>query len=217
MRGATLAVVVIVAVAFAASLACYARAPERVPAHWNIHGEVDGTLPKAWGLFIMPLALAVLAALLLLMPRLRSLREAIASFRRYYDGFLVIFFLFLLSVHAQILLASMGVRVSPNRVIAIGCFVVFYYVGVMLPHMKRNWFAGVRTPWTLKSDLVWKKTHDTGGRLFKAAAVATLPGLLLPRYAALFVLVPVLSVAAFLLPYSYVLHRRLARRNGDLT
>ena len=55
--------------------------------------------------------------------------------------------------------------------------VLLFYIGILIKHAKRNWFIGIRTPWTLSSDKVWDKTHALGGKLFQVSAVITLGGI----------------------------------------
>ena len=81
--------------------------------------------------------------------------------------------------------------------------VLFYCLGILLGNAKRNWFVGIRTPWTLSSDVVWDKTHKMGGKLFKAAGVVAFLGVLVPAYALLLVIVPVIAVAVYTFVYSY--------------
>jgi uncharacterized membrane protein len=90
----------------------------------------------------------------------------------------------------------------------LGLGFLFYYVGVVCEHSKRNWFIGIRTPWTLSSDRVWEKTHKIGGRLFKAAGVVALIGVFFQRHAVWFILIPVLSVAVYTILYSYLEYQR---------
>lgn len=46
-----------------------------------------------------------------------------------------------------------------------------FVLGALLPHTERNWFMGIRTPWTISNDIVWNKTHKLGSRLFEIAAL----------------------------------------------
>ena len=82
--------------------------------------------------------------------------------------------------------------------------VLFYCLGIVVGNTKKNWFIGIRTPWTLSSDIVWYKTHKIGGKLFKAAGVVAFLGALLPAYALFFIIVPVIAVALYTVVYSYV-------------
>jgi uncharacterized membrane protein len=85
-------------------------------------------------------------------------------------------------------------------------------MGFMMSHAKRNWFIGIRTPWTLSSDLVWDKTHLIGSRLFKAAGLLAFAGIFFQPYALWFVLTPVLFATLYTLLYSYFEYEKEKRR-----
>lgn len=78
---------------------------------------------------------------------------------------------------------------------------------------KRNWFVGVRTPWTLSNDEVWEKTNRLAGRLFQLAGLIALIGLLFPAYVVVLLIVPIVAASVFTVVYSYVLYARLERRD----
>jgi uncharacterized membrane protein len=79
----------------------------------------------------------------------------------------------------------------------------------MLRKAKRNYFIGIRTPWTLNSDYVWDETHRLGSILFMASGVlAVIGGFLGGMLAFWFLFVPLIGSTLFLLVYSYVLYRR---------
>jgi uncharacterized membrane protein len=89
-----------------------------------------------------------------------------------------------------------------------GIALLFLFTSRLLENSRPSWFVGVRTPWTLSSKLVWKKTNALGAKLFKACAVASLLGLFAPQYAWLFVVAPALACAVALVAYSYVQYGR---------
>ncbi|MDD5082760.1 MAG: SdpI family protein, partial [Dehalococcoidales bacterium] len=91
--------------------------------------------------------------------------------------------------------------------------ILLYYCGILVANAQRNWFVGIRTPWTLSSDRVWEKTHRLGGRLFKAAGVLALLGIFLPGYAILFILIPAVVIAFWTIVYSYLEYRKEAKIN----
>jgi uncharacterized membrane protein len=79
----------------------------------------------------------------------------------------------------------------------------------MLRKAKRNWFIGIRTPWTLSSDTVWNEIHRIGGILFMVAGViAVIGGFFGGMVAFWSILVPVLGTTIFLIVYSYVLYQK---------
>jgi len=206
-----LTVFAIILLSFLIGACFYSRMPEQMASHWNARGQVDGYMAKFWGLFLMPLILAGLGLLFFAIPRIDPLRANIEQFRRYYDAFIIIVLVFMLFVYLQVILWNLGIKISPNLVIPIGLGLLFFYSGILCENAKRNWFVGIRTPWTLSSDEVWEKTHRIGGKLFKVAGAVAIVGVLFPPYAVFFVIVPVLLVAVFTIIYSYLEYERRAR------
>lgn len=83
-----------------------------------------------------------------------------------------------------------------------------YAIGLLLERAEPQWFVGVRTPWTLEEDEVWRATHDRSAVAFKLAGVAALGGLFLPSLAVAFAVVPLLAATAFSLAHSFWAYRR---------
>ena len=202
------AVIGLVLVAFALSVYFYPKMPEKMASHWNAGGEVDGFSGKNFGLFIMPCVMTGLALLLYCVPYLDPLRRNIEKFRPYYEGFIVFMCIFMLGIQYHIILWNLGIRISINIVIPFGIGLLWYYCGILCEKAKRNWFIGIRTPWTLSSDSVWERTHRIGAKLFKVAGVIALIGAAIQRYTIFFVLVPALAVAAFTIVYSFVIYQQ---------
>ena len=186
----------------------YPQMPEQMASHWNARGQVDGYLSKFWGLFLMPVTLVGLALLFMAIPRIDPLRENIEKFRKYYDGFVILFMLFMVVVYVQTLLWNIGIRISLNAFLPIAAGIMFIGAGILVENARRNWFIGIRTPWTLSSDRVWDKTHRMGGKLFKIAGVIAIVGIFFHSYVVYFVLVPVLLVAVYTVVYSYLEYKR---------
>ena len=193
---------------FTVSIYSYPQMPEKVASHWNAQGQVNGYMPKFWGLFLAPFILVGLALLFAAIPRIDPLKENIQKFRKYYDGFIILFFIFMLSIHFQIILWNLGIRISPNVIIPISIGILFFYIGVLCENAKRNWFIGIRTPWTLSSERVWEKTHKVGGKLFKIAGVIAFIGVFFQNYALFFILIPAVLTAIYTIVYSYIQYQK---------
>jgi uncharacterized membrane protein len=193
---------------FLVSLAAYPVLPDQVVSHWNAAGEPDGSMGKPAGLGLVPLITVALVALLLLLPRIDPLRKNYTAFRDWYDGFIFAFVLFMLAIQCQIILWSLGYRISMNLVMPVLMGLLFLFCGFFLEKVEPNWFAGIRTPWTLSSPSVWKKTHVFGGKLFKIAGIVSCAGALVPNFAMWFILVPVLASALATVAYSYYAFRK---------
>ena len=197
----------IIILSFILGVYLYPRMPEKMASHWNAQGEVNGYLPKFWSLFLVPLISVGLFLLFTVIPKIDPLKHNIEEFRKYYDGFVVLVILFLFYVHILTILWNMGVKFSIVQMLAPAFAILYYYCGVLSENAKRNWFVGIRTPWTLSSERVWEKTHKIGGKLFKASGVIAFIGTFFQNYALFFILVPVILVAVYTIVYSYVEYR----------
>ena len=193
----------IILLSFILSIYFYNVMPEMMASHWNAQGNVNGYMPKFWGLFLMPFVLLGLLLLFNVIPKIDPL-DNIKKFKKYYDGFIIVMSIFMLFIHMQIILWNLRYMISPNYYIPISIGLLFFYIGIMCENSKRNWFVGIRTPWTLSSDKVWDKTHKLGGKLFKITGIIALIGVFFKNYAVYFILIPTIFVSVFLIVYSYV-------------
>jgi len=204
-------VIILVLIAFSLLLGAYLypRMPEQMASHWNAQGQVDGYTPKFWGLFLGPLIVFILFLFFVAIPRMDPLKANIEQFRGYYEGFIVLVTIFFLYEHVLTILWSLGVAFDLNQALTPAMGLLFFAAGVMMEHAKRNWFIGIRTPWTLSNDEVWEKTHRLGGKLFRLAGLLAIVGIFFPKHALLFMLAPVLLASAYTTLYSYLEFRRL--------
>jgi uncharacterized membrane protein len=198
----------IVAAALAVSVVAWDHVPEQIDTHWNAAGDADSTMPKFWGLLLMPIVLAAMTLVTLWIPRIDPLSRNIALFRKYYDGFMLMLLLFTFAVHVFLVFWNSGTKLSPNYIFSPALAALFYAIGVLCGVAKRNWFIGVRTPWTLSSDAVWDKTHRQAKPLFKLAGLLSLGGIFLGENAIYLILSIILGITFYLVIYSYLEYRR---------
>jgi uncharacterized membrane protein len=203
MKLIRLAIIAVLIITIILTLAMYPAAPDRVVSHWNAAGQADGHMSKFWGLFLIPIILTGFVALFAVLPRIDPHKMNYEKFRDWYEGFILLFVLFMLAIQIQIILWSTGYQISPNLTFPVLTGMLFIYLGFLLGHVEQNWFVGIRTPWTLSSATVWKKTHALGGKLFRIAGVISCAGIFAGPYALWFILVPVLVVAVYTVVYSY--------------
>lgn len=203
MKKSEIVILGITLLSFILSIYFYPQMPEEMASHWNAQGQVDGYMSKFWGLFLMPFILIGLALLFVAIPRIDPLKTNIEKFRKYYDGFIILFFIFMLSVYSHVILWNLGIKISPNVILPISLGLLFFYCGILCENAKRNWFVGIRTPWTLSNEKVWDRTHKIGGKLFKIAGVVAFVGIFFQCYTLFFILVPPILVAIYSIIYSY--------------
>jgi len=117
--------------------------------------------------------------------------------------FLYFCYFVIYGLYSGSILWNFGIETSPNIIIPTGIGLLFFYVGILLENAKRNWFIGIRTPWTLSSENVWNKTHKIGGKLFKIVGLIIILGVFFQKYVLFFILAPSLLTAGYLVVYSY--------------
>jgi len=210
VRTTTIIVLTMILAAVLAGLLLWSRLPDQMASHWNANDQVDGYISRFWGVFLMPLVTLGLFLLFMLIPNIDPLKANIAKFRDVFNVFIVCIVGFMLYIHALTLLWSLGYTsfgMSRAMLPALGLLLIL--IGNVMRQAKRNWFIGIRTPWTLSSDTVWDKTHQLGAILFMiSGALALLGGFFGGMTALWFFFVPLMSSTVFLLIYSYILYQR---------
>jgi uncharacterized membrane protein len=201
----------IVLATFLISAYFYPILPDEVASHWDASGNVNGYMPKFWGLFMVPLISGGILLLFLVIPKIDPLKQNIKKFRGDFDNFIVIIMLFMLFVHILTILWNIGMFVGIGQILSPAFSILLYYSGVLIEKSKRNWFIGIRTPWTLSSDKVWDKTAVLGAKLFKIAGIISLFGLVFPDLFVFFVLVPIILFTFYLFAYSYFEYKKIRK------
>ncbi|MFH2100729.1 MAG: SdpI family protein [Candidatus Micrarchaeota archaeon] len=190
----------------------YPQMPDRMADHWNAQGEANGYTDTFWGVFLVPLMAIAITLMLLAVPRIDPLKKNIEKFRGHYEGFMFVFLLYMLAVYLQIILWNMGNEISFNITMPIGIGLLFIYLGFLFDKIKKNWFIGIRTPWTLSSDRVWEKTHKLGAALFKLSGMIALMGIFVPEYYIWMIIVPIIASSIGLSLYSYFEYRKEVKK-----
>ena len=201
----------LVTAGFAYALAMSSSLPDRVPSHWDASGRVNGTMGKPWGVFIVPIVMALLWLLFQVLPRMSPRGFEMDSFAGAWGVMTVAVLGFLLFVEVLTLRAARTAASLPPNFIFVGIGALFAVIGATLGKVRRNFFAGIRTPWTLASEEVWNRTHRLASKVFVGAGLAVVAAALLglgwwtPLAALLLgALIPVI--------YSYVIYQRLHPR-----
>lgn len=208
-RNTSIIVLILIVISIVAGVLLWNQFPDQMASHWNANDQVDGYMPKFWGVFMMPLIVLGMYVLFLVIPGIDPLKANIAQFRGAFNLFIVLISVFMLYIHGLTLAWSLGYqdfKMSAAMLPFMG--VLFIFIGYMLRQAKRNFFIGIRTPWTLSSDTVWEKTHQLGSILFMVSGVLAIIGSFLGGELAFWLFfVPLMGSALFLVIYSYILYR----------
>ena len=137
-----------------------------VPVHWNIDGEIDKTSDPLSAFLAVPIVFAitllVLSALKHLEPRAENLEQSAKAFKAITIGVSIV----IMIAQGMIISAAFGYTTITVNTLVGGIGLMFAVMGNYLGKLKSTFFIGIRTPWTLSSENVWKKTHRLAGKLY---------------------------------------------------
>jgi uncharacterized membrane protein len=195
---------VLIVIAVFVSIFAYPHLPDRVPTHWNASGEVNGWSSRLWGAWMLPLTMALVWLILRAVPHIDPRKANYAKFQGMYDWLVILVIAFMLAIHVVIILAATGSPIEMHKVMmpSVGIFIAA--LGFLLPRVHPNWFVGIRTPWTLTSDISWERTHKIAGPLFIALGVLIVASTAIAPTTAIWILVvAAVGITIFLFAYSY--------------
>jgi len=156
---------------FAMAAITWPHAPDRIPVHWGLNGDVNRYGGKFEGLLLIPIIALAVYLLFLVLPRLDPGRANYAQFAGAYTLLRFSILMVLALVDGVIHLWIRGIHTPMSTLIPMFVGAMFVVIGSVLGKIRPNWFVGIRTPWTLSSKLSWTKTHRVGGWVFVTAGL----------------------------------------------
>ncbi len=207
-KAATITAVTLVVLSFLVAIALYPIMPDPMPSHWNAAGEIDGYMSKFWGLFLMPLVTLGMLLLFIAIPRIDPLKANIAQFIESYNLMMVLLIVYMLYVYALTLFAALGYQFNMTTMLIPAMGILFIVIGFLIGKAKRNFFIGIRTPWTLSSDTVWAKTHALGKWTFIGAGIVSILSAFLGEDGFWAIMICIFAAAIIPIVYSYILWKR---------
>jgi uncharacterized membrane protein len=193
-----------------ATCVVYGKLPPTIPTHWNADGVADGSGPRGF-IFVHPGLMIACIALWSVLPALSPRRFTVAPFLPTYWFIGLLAVAMIAYMQAVILAGTLNASIDLGRAVLGGVLVFIALLGNVLGKVRRNFWIGIRTPWTLADDRVWYATHRLAARTMVVAALAGLGALLLG-------LAPHVAIAALIagallpLAYSLVYSKRLERK-----
>jgi uncharacterized membrane protein len=191
------------------SAAVLNKLPEQVPTHFNVRGEPDDWTSRNFAAFMMPLFAAGMTVMFNLLPRISPRRQNLDRFDSTYwvIGNTVVFFV--CALHVLVLGRAIGWPVDITSATLGGVGALFMILGNVLPRTRSNWWMGIRTPWTMESENVWRATHRLAGKTFMLGGAVTILAALMPMQLRPWVAMGALIIAGFIpVIYSYLYWRR---------
>ena len=141
----------LIAFMFLAAALCWQSAPDEIPVHWDLQGNVDRYGGKFEGLMLVPLIASAIYLLLKFIPLLDPKKENFAQFGKVYSIIRMAVTLLMAVIQAAILGTVLGYPIDMGLVVSFGVGGLLMVIGNFMGKIRPNWFVGVRTPWTLSS------------------------------------------------------------------
>ena len=199
-------------VELAATALIYPHLQEWVPLHWGIHGEPNGWGPRILLFFFGPGILITICLIMAVLPWLSPKSYSVEDFASTYQKINVYLLLFMFYLHFAMLWAATGSGVNMGRVIICGISLLMALMGNLMGKVRRNFYVGFRTPWTLASERVWNATHRFGARSMFLTGVIGCLAAAAGYFMAAMALVLIGALAP--VPYSLFYSKKLERCGG---
>ncbi len=186
------------------------RLPEIIPTNFHLNGVADRVGDKREFLLLMIFLFFTNALLYFLFRYIpkpveenEPPKENAEHIRAYYRIRFRIHIYLAVFTTIIIYLVSAGKEIFLEKWVFIGVGMLISGIGLFLWHLKPNNFVGVRTPWTLQDDRIWKETHDMAGKLWLFAGIGIIiAGMFLTVLSGVFLFMFAAGLLAAL-PYVY--------------
>lgn len=144
----------------------WADLPEKVPVSWDFQGNVSrygqkANVPVYFAIF--PVTIYVLLSLVPFVdPRKKILQMGAKYFK---IKAIISIFMALLSLFFLYLVQNQNLPINPS-LIFVGIGLLISFLGNYFKTIKPNYFIGIRTPWTLEDETIWRKVHNAAGLIW---------------------------------------------------
>jgi len=202
---------IVAAIVFVVALWAYPQLPPRVATHWNIRGEPDGYSSRFVGAFLAPLMILGFAALAQVLPKIDPRGKNYLKFHDTYWLLINGVLIFSGVMDLMVIGDAIGAPVPVGRITPLALGFLFIVIGNYLGRVQPNWFVGIRTPWTLSSDEIWRKTHRLGGWVCVFAGLLFIVSAFMPGFRNSVPLV-VIIIGLVLTPVFYSLYLWMRER-----
>lgn len=206
-------ILVFILASLAAGLYFYPQLPDKIPSHWNIRGEVDGWSSKNFAVWFFPLLNMGLYFMMILLPKIDPRKANYTRFAGSYRIIRLVLIVFLTGIYCVTLISGLGYSIKVDIIVKVSVSFLILILGNYMGKFQHNYFVGIKTPWTLASEEVWRRTHRMAGPLWVSAGVLGIILSFIPSTWASITLFASFMVIAFIpMIYSYILYRQIENK-----
>lgn len=201
--------IILILISIIATAFIYSNLPEKIPSHWNIKGEIDSYNHKSfvWFTSLLPLGSYLL---MIYIPEIDPRRESYKKHKKAYKVLINILVPFFIVIHWITIFAALGHQISVGRIIPIGVGLLFIVMGNYMGQIRPNYTFGIRIPWTLADETVWKKTHRVGSFVFILSGfIFIIAGIINKPYSFILAISSIFIAIIYTFVYSYWEYKKI--------
>lgn len=217
LRNAEQALVALLAAAVAVTAYGLTQVSGQVAIHFDVSGQPTWYVSAVPGLLVAPALAVVVALLVRVLPRIDPFGANFERFLGSFEWFMTLVVGLLVYVQTVLVLWNTGTQINVAQFTAPMIAAAYYAAGVLFDRAERNWFVGIRTPWTLSDERVWDRTHERAAPLFKIAGLFALGAIVWPTHLVAFAVAPAVTVTIYATVYSYLAYRRLGTGDPEMS
>ena len=139
--------------------------PEKVPMHWNINGDVDRFGSK-YELLLIPILLPLLIYIIFLIVPKIDPKNRLKEMGGKYQSLKTLLTIFMSALALFVMYTAQNDTSNNQNYIVLIIGLLFVFLGNYFKTIKPNYFIGIKTPWTLENETVWKETHKLAGKIW---------------------------------------------------
>jgi uncharacterized membrane protein len=187
--------------------------PDEVITHWDINGQADGWGAKSTLVVFIPFLIIGLYLLFRFLPKMDPKKENYIKFDAAYNAFRLLIVAFLAAVYFISVYINLGYNLPMSDLMTWLVGALFITIGFLIKDVKQNWFMGIRTPWTLSNEEVWRKTHLMAQKVFVLGGIFFLfMPYVSPGYVPIIFIFVIIMIVGISFGYSYWLYRKLEKK-----
>lgn len=184
--------------------------PETIPVHWNLNGDIDNWGKKSTLIIMTFMSSGLTYCIFLLAPLIDPKKKIQAMGNKYHNlKFLMVLLMSVLSVF--IIYSTKEQSITNSNVMFICVGLLYIILGNYMKTIKANYFIGIKTPWTLENEFVWKKTHSLAGKLWLLGGISIIASSLITNKEINHTIFLSITTIIALVPviYSYIEYKKL--------
>jgi uncharacterized membrane protein len=182
--------------------------PDRIPMHWNGSGEIDRYGDKKELVLMLFLLTGITYFVFLVIPKIDP-KQKLQNMGNKLNNLRLILGIFMSALALGIVYSTQQKSSNPGFLFVI-IGLLFAFLGNYFKTIKPNYFIGIRTPWTLENEEVWKKTHLLGGKLWFVGGLLMATTFVLPNKIQFYTFMGITAVITIIpIVYSYLAFKKI--------